>query len=192
MNVMPRGVLHALAWATLLVMGGIGAWSVVVLQHRDLWHLLLGDRPVMSVLVVGPVLGLATAWGAWWIISRPRLDNVRHTYSEMIGPWMARWTDRWFLSFCAGVGEELLFRGALQHWSGVPLTAFIFVAVHGYLDPRKLPLFIYGLYMTGAMMVFGLVAEAGGLLAPMIAHTLVDVVLLRRLRAEYAGRGSTP
>ena len=85
------------------------------------------------------------------------------------------------ISFCAGVGEELLFRGALQYWLGVPLTAIGFVALHGYLNPRDARVSVYGIYLVLCMFAYGLLAERMGLLPAMIAHVLFDVVLLDRL-----------
>ncbi|MBK7566807.1 MAG: CPBP family intramembrane metalloprotease [Bacteroidetes bacterium] len=48
-----------------------------------------------------------------------------------------------FLSFCAGVGEELLFRGAIQPWLGIWLTALLFI-FYTDLNPKDKPL----LYMA--------------------------------------------
>lgn len=95
-----------------------------------------------------------------------------------------RWT-QWLVSVCAGVGEELFFRGAIQHWLGTLLTAVVFVALHGYLDPRDGRILRYGLYMTGAMAIIGWWAERHGLIAPIIAHTLIDVVLIARLLRHW-------
>jgi membrane protease YdiL (CAAX protease family) len=110
---------------------------------------------------------------------------TRLRYARLIGPWMGHRTDRVLISICAGVGEELFFRGALQHWLGIPLTAVVFVALHGYLDPRDRRTMAYGLFMTVAMMGLGWMAQRFGLLAPMLAHAWIDVVLLERLHAWW-------
>jgi len=89
------------------------------------------------------------------------------------------------ISICAGVGEELFFRGALQPWLGIPVTAVVFVAIHGYLDPRDKRLFLYGTLLTLCMMVLGWMAEVQGLVGPMVAHTLIDILLLERLHGTY-------
>ncbi|MCB9170828.1 MAG: CPBP family intramembrane metalloprotease [Flavobacteriales bacterium] len=188
---MTRRALLALALFTLLGIGGLGTWLVIAVQERQFLPMVLGDRPWVALLVCGPVLGSLTAWCAWRIIAWPRSEPMRHYYADLIGPWMRHGVDRWAVSICAGIGEELLFRGALQFWLGIPITAVLFVAVHGYLDPRKPPLLAYGLYMTAAMMVFGWMAREHGLLAPTMAHIMVDLVLIDRLVADHRARRST-
>ncbi len=107
--------------------------------------------------------------------------GVRTGAARLLRPWTGDRRDRWMISFSAGVGEELLFRGALQYWLGIPLTAIAFVALHGYLNPRDARVSVYGSYLVLCMFVYGLVAQHLGLLPAVIAHVLFDVVLLHRL-----------
>lgn len=53
--------------------------------------------------------------------------------------------DYFFLSLCAGVGEELLFRAGVQFYLGPIVTSILFVAIHGYLNPMNLKMSLYGL-----------------------------------------------
>lgn len=142
-------------------------------------------------LVSGLAAGAFMGFVALWLVHRPFMDPVLGHYARMVGPWMTKRTDRLLVSLCAGAGEELFFRGALQYWLGIPLTAVLFVAVHGYLDPRDRRVFLYGTVMTMIIMVLGLMARHQGLLAPMAAHAMIDVVLLEGLhRAWRSGRYS--
>jgi membrane protease YdiL (CAAX protease family) len=91
------------------------------------------------------------------------------------------------------VGEELFFRGAVQWWLGIPFTAVVFVAIHGYLDPRDRRIMAYGTLMTLGMMLLGWMAERYGLVGPMLAHTLIDVILLERLHGTWVSlQGRVP
>lgn len=187
----PRGVMW-LAAATLLGFGGTGAWLIAHVQERPLTAVVLGTASWWEHLIMGAVPGLLISAGAWAIITRPWLAPVRRKYAALIGPLMPTLTAQVLVSVCAGVGEELFFRGALQHWAGIPWTALLFVALHGYLDPRDARISLYGLFLTAAMMGLGLLAERTGLLAPIIAHTVIDIVLINRLAADWRrneGRG---
>jgi membrane protease YdiL (CAAX protease family) len=76
------------------------------------------------------------------------------------------------------VGEEILFRGAIQPFLGVAVTSVLFVAVHGYLNPKDWRLSVYGVFMTIGIAWLGYLAETQGLLSAIIGHTIIDVYLL--------------
>ncbi|MBK8338943.1 MAG: CPBP family intramembrane metalloprotease [Flavobacteriales bacterium] len=164
-------------------MGGIGALLVRITQDRDVGTVVFGTTAWHTQLLLGVLLGVLPALGAWRLLRWHYVLPVTERYARVLHPWLGHRLDRWVISFCAGVGEELLFRGALQYWLGVPLTAIGFVALHGYLDPRNARVTMYGAYLVLCMLAYGTVAEHIGLLPAMIAHFLFDVILLQRLHA---------
>jgi len=176
-----------MAVLTLVGMGG-GGWALMVfVQRRDALGAVLGPWPWHEQLAAGALLGLAIASIAWRIISSPAMHGIHARYAGLLAAMMPGTLLQWVVSVCAGVGEELLFRGAVQHWLGIPLSAALFVAIHGYLDPRDRGMLRYGLFMTLAMCALGWGAERAGLLLPMAAHAVIDVVLIRKLVAGSAG-----
>lgn len=182
-----RKQVALLGVATVLVFGGLGVW-LIQLQGRSLWYLLLGPWVWYWQLLVGAGLGLASGNAAWWIVRQPFMRPVLLRYSDRLGGLLGRRSDRIFVSLCAGVGEELFFRGALQFWLGIPLTALIFIAIHGYLDPRNWRISVYGLAMTGVIIVYGAMTEHVGLLSAMVAHAALDMVLLEKLHQDWQRR----
>jgi membrane protease YdiL (CAAX protease family) len=91
------------------------------------------------------------------------------------------WNEILFVSFCAGFGEELLFRGSLQYLLGIWTTAIIFVALHGYINPRDWRISVYGLFMTLAIASLGYATEHIGIWSAVVAHTIIDIILFRFL-----------
>lgn len=179
-----------LALSTLFGMGGLGAWLVLVVQERSFAEVLLGEGPPWLQVAIGLGGGALMARLAQGIIASKALATTRDRYAELVGPLLAAPWSQVLVALSAGAGEELLFRGALQHWLGVSATAILFVALHGYLDPRNRPLSLYGLFLTGCMLLFGYYARCCGLLAPMIAHALFDLLLIRALVRHWrAARG---
>lgn len=174
-----------LALLTVLVFGGGGAFLISVVQGRELLALHLGPDAAWLQLVSGLLLGTAMGFFALWMVQRRFMEPVMERYSTLLGPWLQRRSDRLLVSLCAGVGEELFFRGALQFWLGIPITAVLFVAIHGYLDPRDWRITVYGVAMTAMIMLLGWMADNQGLLAPMAAHTMIDVVLLEGLNTAW-------
>lgn len=175
------GTVLWLGAITLLLFGGGGVVLIAFAQHRDPIALILGPRHWMMQGAMGVCAGGAIATVAAWLIDRPFMEAIRTKYVELIGGIVRSRSDVVFISICAGVGEELFFRGAVQHWLGVPLTAVLFVAIHGYIDPRSWRMSTYGLVMSLGMMALGWMADRLGLLSAMMAHALIDVVLLVKL-----------
>lgn len=182
-----NGLLRWLALATIVLFGG-GGLLLIIWQGRSPFDVIRGSASIGVQLLTGTIAGLAIGGAAWAIIGTRWMDPVRARYSQLIGPLVARWSDRVLVSLCAGVGEELFFRGAMQWWLGIPLTAVVFVAIHGYLDPRDRRILVYGLFMTAAMGLLGWLAEAQGLIAPMGAHAVIDIILLEQLRRSWRDR----
>ena len=179
-----------LALFTLLGLGGAGAWMIVFVQDRSLFDAVLGAGAWWWHALVGGTVGWFIAEVAWSVIKHPWLHPVRVKYTDMIGPLIPTFALQVLVSVCAGVGEELLFRGAAQYWLGIPLTAVVFVALHGYLHPLDRRVSIYGAFMVLAMIGLGMIAQRAGLLAPMIAHTVIDIVLIGRLVRDWKMRES--
>lgn len=86
----------------------------------------------------------------------------------------------------SGVGEELLFRGVLQPALGLWLATAVFGVLHVGPNRRFLP---WTAMAFGAGFVFGLLFEwTGFLLAPMLAHVVVNYLNLRFLTQGSAAR----
>lgn len=96
-----------------------------------------------------------------------------------------------FISLCAGVGEEALFRGGLQTFLGdylgaplaIVLSSAVFAAIHLGKPVITLLLLVVGLiFGTGFWLT-------GSLLAVMIGHALYDIWALRYLHCEFLRLG---
>jgi membrane protease YdiL (CAAX protease family) len=89
-----------------------------------------------------------------------------------------------FLSACAGIGEEALFRGGAQTWlagiipapAAIAIAAALFAAIHFAHAINSLLIFLIG-------CLFGLVYwQTGSLLAVVIGHGVYDVYAIRALQ----------
>jgi uncharacterized protein len=127
----------------------------------------------------------------------PALERIKKLVLESLGPSLTscRWYDVVLLAAVAGIGEEFLFRGAVQPlferwtastgWSrsaGLILSNLIFGLLHFITPTYALLAGLMGVY-------FGLLLDATGpknLLGPILAHGLYDylafLVLIRAAR----------
>jgi len=181
MNI-PKVLILRLALATLAGMPLIAILVDRFSEEVDLATIIVGYQPLYIQLGVGAALGLAAGFSARWLIGRPFMKPVSTKYANLLGQFQLTWSEVLFVSFCAGVGEEILFRGAIQPFLGIVLTAIVFVAIHGYLNPRDLKMSIYGLLMTVFIGLIGFAADWAGLISAMMAHTIIDVILLQNLQ----------
>ena len=167
-----------LALATLI---GMPLIAIVVDRFSDTVNLQLaitGDGNYSMQLLWGTIAGLGIAVGAHLLIASPLLNEVNTSYARLLGRFRLTFSEILLISLCAGVGEEMLFRGAVQPFLGIPITSVLFVAIHGYLNPRDWRLSVYGIFMTAGIVLLGYLCQTRGLLSAIVGHTLIDVYLL--------------
>jgi membrane protease YdiL (CAAX protease family) len=145
---------------------------------------LMSGKNIWLQLGVGIVAGVVFGAIAQWIVDRKFMQAVNIKYTQMIGQLQLNWKEILFISLCAGVGEEILFRGALQFFFGIIATAIVFVAIHGYLSIKDWRITVYGLYMTFAIIVLGFLTEWIGIWSAVMAHIVIDIYLLLNLKLE--------
>ncbi len=170
-----------LGFFTLFGMGGAGLFVIRNVHDRSLAEAFSGVYPFWFQVLLGGVYGLVAASTGWTLIRMPFMKSVREFYGGMIGRIPLRTSDIVIVSICAGVGEELLFRGAIQPFLGVWLTSLVFVFLHGYLNPMNWRITLYGAFMVLVIAGIGRIYVHVGPATAMIAHTVIDIYLLRVL-----------
>ena len=148
---------------------------------------MLGDSGFFSL-----ALGAFTACGTVVLgVVLYRLLPVLRVISDELAPLLvdgARARDLILVAVISGVGEEALFRGALQPILGILVTSLLFGALHVGPDRRYL---IWTVWAVGAGFLFGALYEwTGGLLAPATAHVLhnaATLLLWKRSRRKRSG-----
>ncbi len=178
-----RETLYHLCLLTLLGFSFLGGLLVVLFQKKVFLSLFLNaPKGVWEQLSIGLIYGIACSLIALLIITRSFFKNEYLFFANLIKVADIKLYDIAFFSFCAGVGEEILFRGALQPWLGIWVTAIIFVGLHGYLNPKNWRLSIYGIFMIIVVAGFGYLYERAGLISAIAAHFIIDVILFLFLR----------
>jgi len=126
----------------------------------------------------------------WLLSPRPRefefLKRIRSILRDTAGPALSS-LKVWHMipiSLAAGIGEEILFRGALQARLGLLLTSVLFGILHPLTLAYTVLAGLLGAYLGWLQM------KTGNLLAPITTHMLYDLVALflvrRDLRAQPA------
>ena len=117
------------------------------------------------------------------MVASSRLATQRYTWAKdlhrnfrtLLGELSGR--EILILALASSVGEELLFRGALQPALGLWLQAAIFALLHIGPSRQFLPWTLWALVMG---VVFGLVFQwTGNLGAPIVCHFAINFLNLR-------------
>ena len=168
---------------TLLLLGGL---LVGFLWIDQFVACLCGAAPLVGLLHglgAGTVLVLGT-WGlvAIWPPMALLEQELRRVFLPCTSWWLL------FLAIVSSAAEEVIFRGLLQPNLGFVLTSILFGAVH--FVPRA-TLFPWTLFALVAGFVLGwLFEETEGLIAPVIAHSMVNSINLMVLQYRSHGRGA--
>jgi membrane protease YdiL (CAAX protease family) len=137
----------------------------------------------MTAAGAGLLVGLASV-GISELLTRG--TELGEKLADVLGEGLAGITtaDAILLALASGTAEEMLFRGALQPAVGIVWASLIFGACH-FLPRRELA--VWSLYAVAMGFAFGWLFEwTGHLLAPIVAHTVVNGINLPRLARRFA------
>ncbi len=170
--------LYILSGVTLIGFPLLGYVVNYFFSDHSFWQQLNSEYSILTQLCAGFAFGLLSGIGCWLVIRSRWMLSAREKYIKRIRALNLNYQDIILVSICAGVGEEMLFRGVIQEFMGVWLTSVVFVGIHGYYDFRNWRIFLYGSLMTISIVGVGYLFVEMGILAPIIAHFVIDVILL--------------
>jgi len=153
-------------------------------KRLDFWTMLSFDAIRFKSISIGLGVGLlAAALGLLLVNFLPsgKLDNMMDNMMKELNP---QWYHILFYSFCAGVGEEILFRGAVQHYIQLWPAAIIFVLIHGYLNIKDKTMFTYGIFLIFISGSFGYLFKFLGIYAAISAHFIYDVIMFGYMKKK--------
>ncbi len=115
----------------------------------------------------------------------PPIRRIRNRLRKILGPALAD-LELWqaaAISVTAGVGEEVLFRGALQGRADLVLTSLLFGMLHWITPTYAVLATLLGAYLGW------LLSATGNLLVPIMVHALYDFAALLVFRNELRKQG---
>jgi hypothetical protein len=179
------GRLYRLGWVIYLLMSVAGILWIGIRAHGPIPLGLFVDLQDWWLdVLLGLGAGLLLL-GLWWGTERssPLARKLHEQLSAILGSLTG--SEALALALLSGFAEELFFRGAVQgQWGWLPATV-LFALLH--TGPGK-PFRLWAVFAALAGALFGgLMLWRGNLLAPVLAHTLVNGVNLRRLAGRAGG-----
>ena len=126
---------------------------------------------------IGIQLGVVYAFLALLFMQAPIFNEMPNRVEKVVQAMNLNLFDCIFLSLCAGIGEELLFRSGVQYYLGPLITAILFVAIHGYLNPFNWKKSLYGFIVLPFILLISYGFVTFGLWFAIAAHFSYDLVL---------------
>jgi len=158
--------------------------------------LLIEGQPLVAQVGWGVAFGLAISVPSTVVVSFvPLFSSLRRQLLDLLSRLDLDALNPLWISLSAGIGEEILFRGALQPILGIWWASFIFTLAHfwsGQFRSMNWQKLIYAVSVFVAGLFLGYVFLEIGLIAAMVTHAIVDVVSLfsarrlLRVRSTYA------
>ncbi|MFN4885812.1 MAG: lysostaphin resistance A-like protein [Bacteroidota bacterium] len=146
---------------------------------------LVGKFNIAIQVLIGIAGGGCMILLAFFMSKWEYLNEVQSKFTIQLGGYQLTLQEIVFLSFCAGFGEEILFRGMLQPWLGIFFTAFLFIALHGYISVKSSAHLIFGLALWSMGIGLGLLGAYSGLISAAIAHMIYDIYAFLNIQREF-------
>ena len=185
----PRPDRQAFVRSALIFYGVMGCIALIWRMSASSDSILTPGGPdslaasgMISAAFAGLVVGLAAVGLSEWLTRGTKLGE---RLADLLGESLVGITagDAILLALASGMAEEMLFRGALQPAVGIVWASLLFGACH-FLPRRELA--IWSVYAVLMGFAFGWLFEwTGNLLAPIVAHTVVNGINLPRLARRY-------
>jgi membrane protease YdiL (CAAX protease family) len=162
----------------------------VLFGPKPLWAVVADSRALVWQVSAGTSIAFAFAIPTLIVVLK---INVFGSFRTLVLELPNRadfggWNPLWF-GLCAGVGEELLFRGALQPLLGIWWTSLLFALAHygtGGFKSMSLVKWGYAAFLFLTSLMLGLVLIQIGLIAVVVLHSVADAFIFFALR-EVAG-----
>lgn len=140
------------------------------IQKPTTYQITMGLAGVLAAFVAANLGGLLTQWLQPDVVEGIE-ESIEAMTSGVTNPFVAI-----VLALASGIGEEVLFRGALQPRLGMVLTALLFTFLHAQYGFTWI---LLGLFLIG--MIFGWLAKRYGTMAAVVAHVVynLSVVILQ-------------
>lgn len=174
---MTKRSLYLLGLLTLIVFPIPTFIGLYFLEDTSWIDIFEFDTLKIYPVLKGLVLGVIYAVIALFIMRAPVFKKLPMRIETIVANMHLNIFDCIFMSICAGVGEELLFRSGVQFYLGPIITSVLFVAIHGYLNPFNWRVSLYGMIVLPFILIISYGFIHYGLWFAIAAHFSYDLVL---------------
>ena len=185
-----RAPIRLLAQVLTCVAFSLIALAIIFIAQKEPLSVLRGPMGSATQLLCGLVLSALAAVASFASFRLTANSEATANTIKAYGRLDLSGFNPVWISLAAAIGEELLFRAALQPLLGVWITSVIFLLTHTPVYQfRRLnkATLVQAAGVFGASVALGFIYQSVGLLAAMMVHTALDVVGLYVVRNTLRG-----
>ena len=183
-TILKKQTIYLFGWITLVVFPIPTFLILGYIENKSFNELSELNSILELKSIIGILFGVIYALIALKFLQSSVFEALPDRIEKSIKALNLNMLDMVFLSLCAGIGEELLFRVGVQYYLGPWLTAFIFVAIHGYFNPFNWRKSLYGVIVFPFILLISFAYENYGLWFCIAAHFSYDLVLFLAIGFE--------
>jgi membrane protease YdiL (CAAX protease family) len=173
-----RPLVVLLSLGAAIGLSAVAALIIVFGQQRSLATLFEPRHLMLERIAAGSLMGLGLAAAIAPLTLLPPLRPARELIDRIMvelraGPGLIV-----LVGLCAGIGEEFLFRAALQPLVGIWAAALLFAVAHVGVTKLDRPRLAFAAYAFGMGALFGFFYEEHDFAGAAAAHSVYDIALL--------------
>ncbi|MFA5575291.1 MAG: CPBP family glutamic-type intramembrane protease [Brumimicrobium sp.] len=172
--------LYIISLATLLGFPFIGYLILYFFEDYSFlqfFQLLEWEQFGNAINLIGLEFGFIYGFIILFISQAPIFREFSLPQTKMLKSLNLNFFDAVFVAFCAGFGEEILFRVVIQSFLGPWVTTFIFIAIHGYFSLRYFKKNILGLSLFPFILLISFGYVEFGFWFVVAAHFSYDLLM---------------
>jgi hypothetical protein len=169
--------IYIIGLVTLLIFPLPTFFFRIYFENESITAILDFDHFGVLEIGFGLQLGFIYALFALLLMRSAVFDQLPVRVENIVRSMKLTVWDALFLSFCAGFGEELLFRSGIQYYIHPILTSVVFIGIHGYLNPFNWRMSVYGIILLPFILLISYGFEFFGLWFAVAAHFMYDLVI---------------
>jgi len=146
------------------------------------------DKLYSPLTLLGLEFGLFYGIIVLIVSQAPLFKELSSPQTDLLKKIDFNWFDIFFISFCAGFGEEILFRAGIQTWLGPWITSLFFIAIHGYFSITSFKKNALGLLLFPFILLLSFAYDAFGLWFCIAAHFAYDFLMFAMVLLENKER----
>ncbi|MBI1837943.1 MAG: CPBP family intramembrane metalloprotease [Flavobacteriia bacterium] len=181
---MKKQTIYLFGWITLLLFPIPTFIVLYYLENIPFGKVLELNSLFKTTTLIGIEFGILYAFLAKFILLSPIFNALPHKIETQIRSLNLNYFEMLFLSLCAGIGEEILFRVGFQYYLGPWLTSIFFVAIHGYFNPKNWIKSLYGCIVLPFILILAFAFQKYGLWFAIGAHFAYDFILFIAIHEE--------
>lgn len=172
-----KSQFHILGWITLIVFPALGLSLLWYFEDVSIIEVLELDSIWSPFTLLGLQFGFLYGFFVLAISNFPIFEELSGKQTRLLRNLKLNWVDIIFMSLCAGIGEEILFRAGIQTWLGPWLTSILFIAVHGYFNLTSFKKSLLGIALLPFIVLLAYAYGTFGLWFCIAAHFSYDLLM---------------